>query len=160
MSVRRETWWRTRTLRERRLLLFAAALLITVLLWLLVVRPLGDALSRAQERHGQAARALAEARAQAALIERLEGRTAPALGLPLEALITQSATEAGFPIARVQSAGPSVATFASISVRPQAFFAWVGQMETGRGLAVERLNATTNSDRTLSVEVTFRARSR
>jgi hypothetical protein len=32
-------------------------------------------------------------------------------------------------------------------------------METSRGLVVERLRATANSDQTLSVQVTFRARS-
>lgn len=153
-------WWRTRSLREQRLILAASALLAIVLLWLLILRPLGDALSRAKERHGEAARMLAEARAQVALIGRLERRATPALGAPLEVLISQAATEAGFPVTRVQPEGPSVATFVSNSVRPQAFFTWVGQMETARGLSVERLSATTNSDQTLTVEVTFRARSR
>jgi general secretion pathway protein M len=153
-------WWRTRSLREQRLILAAGALLAIVLLWLLIVRPLGDALSRAKERHGEAAQALAEARSRVALIRQLESRTMAASGLPLELLISQAATEAGFPVTRVQSEGPSVATFVSNSVRPQAFFTWVGQMERTRGLAVERLSATTNSDQTLTVEVTFRARSR
>lgn len=160
MNETRLTWWRTRTLRERRLLLAAGALLTAVLIWLLIVRPLGDALSRAQERHGEAAAALAEARAQVALIERLEGRSAPRLAEPLDVVISRSATAAGFPIARVQAEGPGVATLVSNSVRPQAFFDWVRQMETGRTVAVERLSATTNSDQTLSVQVAFRARSR
>jgi len=155
-----KAWWRTRTLREQRLILVAGGLLSIVLLWLLIVRPLGDALSRARERHGAAAQALADARAQAALIRQLEGRSAPALGMPLEALLSQSANEAGFPVTRIQTAGPGSATFVSNSVRPQAFFTGVGQMETQRGLAVGRLSAPTNSDQTLPVEVTFRSRSR
>ena len=43
-------WWRTRTLREQRLLLALAGIAAIVLAWLLVVRPLGDALSEARER--------------------------------------------------------------------------------------------------------------
>jgi general secretion pathway protein M len=154
-----KSWWRTRTLREQRLLLAMTAILAVVLIWLLIVRPLGDALSRARERHGAAAHAVAEARAQAALIRQLEQRAPPVLGVPLDALISQSATEAGFPVSRVERDGASIATFVSASVRPQAFFTWVEQMESTRGLVVERLSATTNSDQTLSVQVTFRARS-
>ncbi len=161
MTASLSAWWRTRTLREQRLMLVAGGLLAIVLAWLLIVRPLGDSLSRARERHSAAALALAETRAQAALIAQLERRAAPAaLGAPLDVLIAQSANEAGFPVTRVERDGPNLATFVSASVRPQAFFAWVGQMENGRGLAVERLSATTNTDQTLSVQVTFRARSR
>jgi general secretion pathway protein M len=160
MTETLNAWWRARTLREQRLLLIAGALLAIVCTWLLIVRPLGDALSRAKERHGVAAQALAEARAQAALIGRLEKRRPTTLGIPLETFINQSATEAGFPVTRVQPDGPNVATFVSNSVRPQAFFTWVGQMETAHGLAIERLSATTNTDQTLTVQVTFRARSR
>ncbi len=159
MSGTFNSWWRTRTVREQRLLLAMFAILAIVLIWLLIVRPLGDALSRARERHGAAAQAVAEARAQAALIRQLEQKAPAALGLPLDALISQSATEAGFPVTRVERDGAAIATFVSASVRPQAFFAWVEQMESARGLVVERLSATTNSDQTLSVQVTFRARS-
>jgi general secretion pathway protein M len=154
------SWWQTRTLREQRLLLAMFALLTAVLLWLLIVRPLGDALSRARERHADAALALAEARAQAALILQLEREAPVGPQEPIDTLISRSATEAGFPIARLEREGDNQATLVLASVRPQAFFGWVGQMESGRGLIVERLNATTNSDRTLSVQVTFRGRSR
>jgi general secretion pathway protein M len=160
MTAPFNAWWRSRSLREQRLLLAASALLAIVLLWILIVRPLGDSLSRARERHGEAALALAEVRAQAALIRQLEGQSAPALGMPLEALIAQAAGEAGFPVTRVVPEGPGLATFASNSVRPQAFFAWLDKLEKTRGLAVERLATTANSDQTLTVEVSFRSRSR
>jgi general secretion pathway protein M len=152
-------WWRTRTLREQRLLLAMLSLLTIVVIWLLIVRPLGDALSLARERHGAAVQAVAEARGRADFIRQLERRTSPSLPMPLDALISGAATEAGFPVTRVERTGPNVATFASASVRPQAFFAWVGQMEARQGLVVERLSAATNTDQTLSVQITFRARS-
>lgn len=150
-------WWRTRTLREQRLLLAMSGLAAVVLLWLLVIRPVNDALSEARERHGAAVLALAEARAQATAIGTLQERRPASLGAPLDAILNQSATEAGFPVARVEREGINQATLVIESVRPQAFFAWVNRMED-RGLIVERLSARTNSDQTLGVEVTFRAR--
>ena len=154
------TWWRGRTTREQRLLLVMFALLAVVLLWLLIVRPLGDALSRARERYADAALELAETRAQARLIGQLESNGPTRLAEPIDSLVNRAATEAGFPVARLDREGEGQATLVLASVRPQAFFGWLSQMESGRGLIVERLNTTTNSDRTLSVQVTFRARGR
>jgi general secretion pathway protein M len=131
---------------------------VVVLLWLLVIRPINDALSEARERHGAAVLALAEARAQATAIGTLQERRPASLGAPLDTILNQSASEAGFPVARVEREGINQATIVFESVRPQAFFAWVNRMETDRGLIVERLSARTNSDQTLGVELTFRAR--
>jgi len=154
------SWWRTRTLREQRLMLTMFALLALVLLWLIIIRPLGDALSLARERHGDAAEALAEARGQAALIVQLE-RTAPAAATaePVDALMSRAASEAGIPITRLERDSPTSATMVLGAVRPQAFFAAVAQLES-RGLIVERLSATPNSDQTLAVQVTMRTRGR
>jgi general secretion pathway protein M len=151
-------WWRTRTLREQRLLLAMLGLLGVVLLWLLVLRPLNDSLASARERHGAAVLALAEARARAAAIGTLQQRRPAALGAPLEVVLEQSAADAGFTPVRVQREGANQASMAFENVRPQAFFAWVRRMEGDRGLIVERLSATTNSDQTLGVEIAFRAR--
>jgi type II secretory pathway component PulM len=78
----------------------------------------------------------------------------------MESVLSQSASEAGIPVTSVVRQGPGRATLVSNSVRPQAFFAWVDQIETSRGLIVERLSATAKNDQTLSVEVTFRTRGR
>ena len=152
------TWWRTRTLREQRLLLAMFGLSALVLAWLLIIRPLNDALSQARERHGAAVLAVAEGRAQAEAIAGIEQAPPVTLEAPLDVLLNQSATEAGFPVARVEREGVNQATMVIQSVRPQAFFGWVDQMESDRGLIVERLTATTNGNQTLSVQVTFRAR--
>lgn len=151
-------WWRTRTLREQRLLLAMFGLAAIVFAWLLVIRPLGDALSRARERHGEAVLRLAEARAQAAAITRLEQAPAASLAAPLDTFLNQSATEAGFNVTRVEREGANQATMTVQAARPQAFFAWVNQREERDRLIVERLNATTNADQTIAVTVTFRAR--
>jgi general secretion pathway protein M len=133
-----------------------ALLALLVLGWLLLVRPLGDALSRARERHGSAVVALAQARTQAAEIDRLQKQAPPANSEPLTLLVSQAAGTAGFPIKSVDEVGGGV-RLAIEAARPQAFFAWVGEMEA-RGLIVVQLTARPNADRSLAAEVTFRMR--
>jgi general secretion pathway protein M len=158
MSDTARIWWRGRTGREQRLLLFMAALLALVLVWALVIRPVGDSLSAARERHAAAVIRLAEARAQAGAIQSLSGAPAVVLSAPLTAILNAAATEAGLPVARVEPEGANRATMVLNNVRPQAFFGWVSQMETRNNLLVERFSATTNSDQTLAVQITFRTR--
>jgi len=153
-------WWQARTRREQGLLLILAALFALVFAWLLVVRPLGDALSSARERHNAAVIALDEARARAVSIRRLERDRPAPLGGPIELAVGQSAAAAGFQLSRLQAEGGGKVDLAIEAARPQALFAWVGEMEKGRGLIVERLVASSNSDRTLSVQLTLRARGR
>jgi general secretion pathway protein M len=150
-------WWRERTRREQRLLLVMLGLFALVLLWLLVVRPLADALDSAQQRHHDAVLALAEARARDEAGRRLQGQRVATAPLPVDALVSRTGAEAGFTNARIAGQGPARATFALDAVRPQAFFGWVRLLER-RGLVVESLRARANGDRTLAVEAAFRAR--
>lgn len=149
-------WWQSRSPRERGLLLVMFALAAFVLGWLLVVRPLSDALDAAKARHGAAVLALAEARARA---DMGRGAAGAAPALPVDSLIGRTAGEAGFTAARIGAQGPARATVAIDAARPQALFAWLVRLEAS-GLIVERLRAQANSDRTLAVEATLRARGR
>jgi general secretion pathway protein M len=158
MTASLAAWFRSRSAREQKLILAMLALAALVLAWLVVVRPLGDALAAARERHGAAVVALAEARSRSETIGRLEKSRPPALVEPLAEALSRAAAEAGFPLSRIEPEPTGAVTLAFAAARPQAFFAWVEAMERGRGLIVERLTATSNSDRTLSVQVTFRAR--
>lgn len=152
------TWWQGRTLREQRLLLAMFGIAAAVLAWLLIVRPLSDALSAARERHNEAVVALADVRSQVAAIGAAqEPNAAVTLSGPVETIVRQSAEESGFPITRIDATGAGQATLIIDAVRPQAFFGWVAQMES-RGLIVDRLSANPNADQTLAVQVTFRAR--
>lgn len=146
-------WWEARTLRERWLVAAMLVLAAIVLGWLLVVRPLSDALDAAKMRHGAAAAALAEARARA----RPAGSSGPAAAGPADTIVTRAAAAAGFPGARVTPEGPGRALVSLDAARPQALFAWVAQMEQ-QGLVVERLRLQANPDRTLAAEMTLGAR--
>lgn len=144
------SWWASRSPRERVLLGTMLALLALVLAWLLIVRPLSDALDAAKARHNAAAVALGEARA------RRPSAAAPAVAGPVDSIAAQTLAQAGFPGARVASQGPGRATINLDAARPQALFGWVGAMER-RGLVVQRLRAQANADRTLSAEIVLQA---
>ncbi len=135
MTADLRRWWAGRTSRERTLLSAMFVLAALVLAWLLLVRPLNAGLADARARHDLAVLNLAEVRAQAAAIRRIEGRRSPTLAEPLDALISRAATEAGFQPPAVTMEGPDRASLSLPAVRPQAFFGWLGQME-GRGVMV------------------------
>ena len=156
MSARFLEWWRGRTQREQRLLAIMFGLAALVLAWLLVVRPLSDALDSARTRHGAAVLALAEARAREDSARLSAGRAPAEATLPIDAAIGRSAAEAGFAGARITGEGPRMASVAIDAARPQALFAWVARLEQS-GLAVARLSASANGDRTVSAEIAFRA---
>ncbi|MGE0179829.1 MAG: type II secretion system protein GspM [Sphingomonas sp.] len=149
------SWWRARSEREQRLLIVMAALALLVLGWLLVVRPLGDAFDRARERHGAAVVALAEARARTD--PGGGGRAAGPPPLPLDALVSRTAAEAGFSTARVTGGGAATARLTLDAARPQALFGWLARLEA-QGVTIERLRARANPDRTIAVEAAFSAR--
>lgn len=147
------SWWSERSARERRLIQAMLGLAVIVLGWVLVVRPLSDALDAAKTRHAAAVVALGEARART-----MPGAApgAPAAG-PVDALAARTANEAGFTNARITSQGADRASVAVDSARPQALFGWVARLEQS-GLIVERLTTRINGDRTVASEITFRKR--
>jgi general secretion pathway protein M len=146
-------WWKARSTREQRLLLVMAVLAALVIGWLLVVRPLNDALEAAKARHGAAVVALAEAKARREVAR--PAAPASAGGMPIDSLLAQSAAENGFPGARIVRQGAGRVVVAIDAARPPALFGWIGQLEA-RGLIVERLRVQANPDRTLTAELGVR----
>jgi general secretion pathway protein M len=157
MNARLKTLWLARTPRERRLLGAMLALFALVLAWLLILRPLGDMLSEAKERHGNALATLAEARAQAAAIAALERNKPTAILGPIDQAVAAAASEAGFKLSQLQPQGPGRVAIAIGAARPQALFGWIAGLET-QGYVVERMSASSNPDRTLAAQLVLRAR--
>lgn len=157
MTARLKTLWLARTARERWLLGVMLALVALVLAWLLILQPLGDMLSAARQRHGEAVAALAEARSQAAAIGGLEKNRPAAMTDPIEIAVAAAASAAGFQLSGLQPEGPGRVSLAIGAARPQALFGWIGQMEA-QGFIVERLTASSNPDRTLSAQIVLRRR--
>jgi general secretion pathway protein M len=159
MSARLKALWLARTPRERWLLGIMIALAALVLVWFLVLRPLGDMLSAARERHGEAVAALAETRSRAAAIAMLERGGPAAIDGPVDQALAAAAADAGFQLSALQAQGPARVSVALGAARPQALFGWISGLE-GQGFVVERFTATANPDRTLSAQIVLRARGR
>ena len=157
MSARLKALWLSRTPRERWLLGVMLALVALVLAWLLILRPLGDMLSAARQRHGEAIADLAEARARAAAIGTLEKNRPAAIAGPADAAVAVAASAAGFQLSTLQAEGPGRVSLAIGAAKPQALFGWIGQLEA-QGFIVESLTACSNPDRTLSAQIALRTR--
>ena len=157
MSDDLKLWWAGRTVRERWLLLVMLALIVLVIGWLGIVRPLGNAQTDARLRLETAATALAEARARAAVGAEAP-RPAATAQPPIDALLARTASDAGFANARIDAQSPTRASVVIEAGRPQAVFGWIGALE-GQGITVEGLRARPNQDRTIQLEANFAIRS-
>ncbi|WP_375394534.1 type II secretion system protein GspM [uncultured Sphingomonas sp.] len=149
-------WFDGRSLREKRLLLVAAALAVLALLWGGVVRPVGDALSSERERYADAVLRLGSTEARVDAVADIARRRAVASG-PIADTVRAAAEQAGFTLASLDPAGPDAVKIGIQSARPAALAAWLAQLEAS-GVLVGSASLTNNGDRTLGVTVTLRAR--
>lgn len=150
-----ELWWSGRTLREQRMLMVMAALLLVVVVWLGVVRPVVAWRAAAADRALAAAGTLAEVRASIASMG--PGRPSarpPAEGL--EPLIRRTAETAGLEVVIAMSPSGRLG-FQLSRVRSGPLFAWLAALETDHRLTVCSLGVIENADATLNVEGTLAA---
>lgn len=159
MIERYLAWFGGRSLREKRLLIVAAALALLTLLWGGIIRPVGDALSSARQRHADAVVRLAQTEARLRAIGRLQRDPPGALGGPLDATIRDSANQAGFPLASVMGQGRDRVDITIGAARPGALFGWIAGLERS-GLLVDSLAIADNGDHTVSIRMTLRTRGR
>lgn len=143
-------WWSGRTVRERRMLMVMAVLLLATAAWLGLVRPVLDWRMAAAGRAEAASATLVEVRtAVAALGPPRAPDPAPAEGL--EPLIRRTAEAAGLDIATAMS-GSGQLGFRLSRVQSGPLFAWLSALETDHRLTVCSLGVVENADATLNVE--------
>jgi general secretion pathway protein M len=145
-----ELWFSGRTLREQRMLMIMAALLLAVVVWLGVVRPVLGWRAAAAERAAAAAVTLAEVRASVAVV----GPARPAAKAPaegLEPLIRRSAEAAGLEVVTAMSPSGKLG-FKLSRARSGPLFAWLAALEADHSLIVCSLGVVENADATLNVE--------
>lgn len=157
MIERFKTWFGDRSLREKRLLIVMAGLAVLTLVWAGIIRPLGDGLSSARERHTDAVIRLAETEARVKAVESLQRDLGAPLNAPLDAVIRDRANETGFALASVAPQGQGGVQIAIASARPGALFGWIARLESA-GILVDALSTTDNGDKTVSVQMTLKAR--
>lgn len=143
-------WFSGRTLREQRMLMIMAALLLAVFVWLIVVRPVLVWKTSAADRARAAAVTLAEVRASvASLAPARPAGPPPAEGL--DPVIRRTAAAAGLEVVTAMSASGQLG-FQLSRVRSGPLFSWLAALETDHRLTVCSLGVVENADATLNVE--------
>jgi general secretion pathway protein M len=151
------TWYAGRSRREQRLLLVMLALLVLTIVWGLVIRPLGDGLASARERHAAAVVRLGETAAAVDGLRTATRTAPPPLTGTLADAIRARADEAGFPLGSVEPDGADGLHVTIPSARGAALVAWLGRLERA-GIVVTGATLTDNGDRTIAARLTLRAR--
>lgn len=149
------TWLSARSVRERRLLIVAAALAVVTLLWGGIVIPVRDTLSSARERHANAVDRLGTMIARVDLLQRVGRR--PALANDLVTLVRTEADAAGFALATVDAEGADRVRATIQSARPGALAGWLARLEA-RGVLVDSATLTDHGDRTVGAVLVLKAR--
>lgn len=158
MSERLLLWFRALSRRERRLVLGGGVIVVPAIGYFLVV-PLNDALDAARARHADAVIALGETQVRVDAVKAAQVDGAGPPDAPLETLIRQRASDAGFALANVAPQGSDGVRISIASARPGALTGWIADLEAS-GMLVERLGTTDNGDRTVAVQMVLRARGR
>lgn len=158
MTAQMIAWWTARTPREQLMLGILAAILLPVLVWLLIIRPIGPASEAAEARHRAAVDTLADARAQAAALSFLRKNPPPPLGAPVADIVKAAAAETGFTLSRADPVGGDGVIISIVSAKPPAFFEWAQGLQR-RGVFIDQLSIRPNPDTTIAIDAQFRARS-
>ncbi|MDO7841263.1 type II secretion system protein GspM [Sphingomonas immobilis] len=153
-----KSWFEERSPREKQLLVAMAGLFVVTILWLLYL-PLTDALSSARARHADAVIRYGETKARVRQVELLGKAKVPGLSGPLDTVIRDRASEAGFQLASVEPAPGGGVAIAITSAKPAALLTWIAGLEGG-GILVDQLTASDNGNKTVSVRMTLKAAAR
>ena len=150
-------WFHARSLREKRLLLVMAALLVLTIVWLGLIRPLGDALSSERQRHADAAVRLGETQERVAALREIGRRRAATPTGSFADTVRARAADAGFAVATLDEIGSGRVRVGIAGARPAALLPWLARLELA-GILVEAATFTDRGDRSVGVQLTLRAR--
>ena len=152
-----QNWFGGRSPREKRLLLVMAGLAIVTIVWGLILRPLGDAMAGARERHAAAVVRYGETAARVEALRDARAARVPLLTGSLADAVRARAEQAGFPLASLDPAGNDGVSVSIQSARGAALTAWLARLERA-GIVVEGATLTDNGDRTVAGRIMLRRR--
>lgn len=147
MTVTIRSWYGQRSAREQRLLLLMLAVALPVLVWLLVIQPVGRAYDAALDRHLAAVDRNGRVRALAAAPRTA---AAPGAGQDLGALVTESAARSGLTLGANTSAGSGAVAVAIPTAPSVAAINWLRELELA-GVRVEELRLVPAADGQVSL---------
>ena len=155
MIERLKVWYSDRSPREQRMLGIMMALLVIVVGWLAILRPLDSGLAQARADHALAIMRLERVRGDARALE--SGRAVATDSA--QALVSRLADQAGFSPTRLDPGAEGRVLTGLASAKPVALTRWLEALEA-QGVFVEQISIRPNSDATLAVDATFRARAK
>lgn len=153
MIAQLRRWFDGRSRREKWLILVMLALLGVTIVWA-VILPIDDALSSARRRNADAAIRLAQTRAQVDAVKALRRARPEPPATPLDALVRESASAAGFALDSVTPDGAKLRVRLN-SARGGALLAWLGGLEE-QGAIVDQINVTDAGNHNVAADITFR----
>lgn len=149
-------WWNARAPREQVLLGVMIALLVVVIGWLGIYRPMDNGVRRAALANAEAAERHGDMARKVEWLRGAEKRAGSASALPVDQIVGQSAGEAGFTLDRVQAQGDDRVDIAIASARSTALLGWIQALE-GQGMAVDKaMIAPSGTTGTVSAQIRFR----
>lgn len=149
-------WWSKHSAAERWLIAVLGLAIAAVFLWLAVWRPVTDGLEAGWARQGAALDRYGSVRAKVAVLSKAAAKP-QRVAVPLEQLVSQSATEAGFTLDRVGSGGAGMSvSIASAKTGP--LLAWLSQIEAG-GVGIQSISIVPGqTPGTVAVQAVFQDR--
>lgn len=138
-------WFDGRTLRERRLILAALALLAVTTAWLLVIMPIRDALSSARTRYADAVIRQGTTEARVRAVKAIQRGQPVAVPLPLADAVRTQAAEAGLSLITLEPQGNDRVHIAIAGGGAGAVTRWLARLE-GEGLLVDTATITAGAD--------------
>lgn len=146
-------WWRGRSQREQILLGIMIALFLIVFGWLAILRPIEAGLATAKKDNALAVERLERVRRDASALKSKMVYAADTA----QAIVSRSANEAGFSPTRLDPQPGNRVIIALSSAKPIALIKWLKALDA-QGVLVEQISLRPNSDTTLAVDATLRAR--
>lgn len=150
-------WWRDRSSREQWLLGIMAGLLVIVIAWFGIIRPIAAARDAATARHAEAIQSLGDVQAMAGTIRAAEARRGKRREMPLVELVNDRAAGAGFTFARLDKNGDGRVNGRIDAIKPVAMLRWISDLEARDGVIVDQLRITRNADETVAVDLALRS---
>ena len=155
MMERSVAWWNERSQRERILIGIMTALFAVVVGWIAVLRPLDNGLAKARADNALAIARLERVRSDAQSFK--AGK--PFAADTAQALVNRMASEAGFTPTRMDPGTGGRVVIGLASAKPVALTKWLQALDA-QGVFVEQISLRPNSDATLAVDATLRARTK
>lgn len=149
------TWFATRSLRERRLLVAMAALMVVTIIWAGIVIPVRDGLESSRARYDDAIVRLATTRADVDAVA--AARRRPRVTGNLSDEIRQLADQAGFTIGTLDDQGAGRVHVTVEAARPGAMSAWLASLES-RGILVDAATLKDTGNRSVTADLILKAR--